>query len=181
MLRGEKTAMHTGMVLALLRELNIPYRYFTHSQMNTISDCANLKSEFSAQVLKNLLLRNSAGRHFYFYILDGNKKADLKNLSRTLAESRLSFATTDELMATLSVTPGNVTPFAIYNNKKKDLHVVIDSSVEDGRLLGFHPLINTASVCISKSDLLRLLAFYGYESADVQTEGMLRLMVPHRE
>ncbi|WP_058914038.1 YbaK/EbsC family protein [Entomohabitans teleogrylli] len=168
--------MEKNEVLKLLTELNILYQYISHPEVKTVADHASFETEFPAQLLKNLLLKNSPGKHFYLYILDGNKKADLRGLARQLNESRLSFAKPDELMEILGVEAGGVTPFAIAHNKASDLRVVIDPSVSASQLLGFHPLVNTASVCIAKKDLLRLLAFYGYVPADTQTDGMPLLL-----
>ncbi|HAT1622670.1 TPA: hypothetical protein I8Y04_004418 [Raoultella planticola] len=96
-----------------------------------------------------------------------------RSLAHQLNESRLSFASPDELMDTLGVEPGRVTPFAIAHNKVKDIQIVIDPSVAEKQPLGFHPLVNTASVCISKQNVLRLLAFYGYFPADIQSDGLI--------
>ncbi|MFZ3387559.1 YbaK/EbsC family protein [Buttiauxella gaviniae] len=172
----EQIKMDESTVLKLLGELDIPYLYISHPEVKTVADHASFVAEFPAQLLKNLLLKNSAAKNFYLYILDGNKKADLKELAAQLEESRLSFASPDELMATLGVEPGGVTPFGIMHNNKSDIQIVIDLSVSNEQPLGFHPLVNTASVCISKSDLLRLLAFYGYFPTDLQTNGMIRLL-----
>lgn len=168
--------MNENAVIKLLTELEISYKYISHPEMKTVADHASFASEFPAQLLKNLLLKNSSGKYFYLYILDGNKKADLRELALQLNESRLSFAKPDELIEILGVEPGGVTPFAIAHNKASDIQIVIDHSVSASQSLGFHPLINTASVCISKKDLLRLLTFFGYSAADIQIDGELLLL-----
>ncbi|ENN7016540.1 hypothetical protein ACAD17_002917 [Enterobacter ludwigii] len=163
--------MNEHAVLKLLNELDISFQYISHPEVKTVADHASFAVDFPAQLLKN-----SSGKHFYLYILDGNKKADLRELALQLNESRLSFAKPDELIEILGVEPGGVTPFAIAHNKERDIRIVIDSSVSASRSLGFHPLINTASVCISKKDLLRLLTFFGYSPLDVQTDNLLLLL-----
>lgn len=168
--------MDENAVLTLLNELGIPYQYVSHPEVKTVADHRRFTATFPAQLLKNLLLKNSSGKHFYLYILDGNHKADLRGLALQLEESRLSFASPAELMETLGVEPGCVTPFAVAHSGKRDIQIIIDSSVSARRSLGFHPLVNTASVCISRSDLLRLLASYGYFPAEIQSDGLLRLL-----
>ncbi len=78
-------------------------------------------------------------------------------------------------MEILGVEPGGVTSFAIAHNKASDIRIVIDPSISASQSLGFYSLINTASVCNSKKDLLRALAFYGYSPADIQTDGVFML------
>lgn len=168
--------MNEHAVLKLLNELDISFQYISHPEVKTVADHASFAADFPAQLLKNLLLKNSTGKHFYLYILDGNHKADLRGLALQLEESRLSFASSDELFETLGVEPGGVTPFAITHNKVRDIRIVIDPSVSPNQPLGFHPLNNTASVCIYKQDLLRLLEFYGFFHTDIQTDGMFWLL-----
>ncbi|AZT09322.1 hypothetical protein BH017_15090 [Salmonella enterica] len=168
--------MNEHAVLKLLNELDISFQYISHPEVKTVADHTSFAADFPAQLLKNLLLKNSSGKYFYLYILDGNKKADLRELALQLNESRLSFAKPDELIEILGVEPGGVTPFAIGHNKERDIRIVIDSSVSESRSLGFHPLINTASVCISKKDLLRLLTFFSYSPVNVQTDSVLLLL-----
>ncbi|EGT4255307.1 hypothetical protein D8W73_14720 [Citrobacter amalonaticus] len=167
--------MDENAVLTLLNDLGIAYRYVSHPEVKTVADHLGFAATFPAQLLKNLLLKNSSGKHFYLYILDGNRKADLRELARQLEESRLSFASPGELMATLGVEPGSVTPFSVAYHSKSNIQIIIDASVSATQPLGFHPLVNTASVCISRSDLLRLLAFYGYFPTDIDSGDILRL------
>ncbi len=167
--------MDENAVLTLLNELGIPYQYVSHPEVKTVADHLSFAATFPAQLLKNLLLKNSSGTHFYLYILEGNRKADLRGLALQLEESRLSFASPVELMDTLGVEPGSVTPFSVAHNSKRDIQIIIDSSVSATQPLGFHPLVNTASICLSRSDLLRLLAFHGYFPGERQPGGVLRL------
>ncbi|MGA4523740.1 YbaK/EbsC family protein [Citrobacter portucalensis] len=109
-------------------------------------------------------------------MLDGNKKADFCGLALQLNELRLSFAKSDELMEMLGVEPGRVTPFAIPHNKASYIQEVIDPSVTLRQSLGFHSQVNTASVCISKKDLLRRSVIYGGFPADIQTDWGLQLL-----
>jgi len=88
--------MNEHAVLKLLKELDISFQYISHPEVKTVADHASFAADFPAQLLKNLLLKNSSGKHFYLYILDGNKKADLRELALQLNESRLSFAKPDE-------------------------------------------------------------------------------------
>lgn len=168
--------MDENAVINLLNELEIPFQYISHPEVKTVAEHARFAVQFPAQLLKNLLLKNSSGKHFYLYILDGNKKADLRGLALQLKETRLSFASADELMNTLGVEPGVVTPFAIANNIKKDIQIAIDPSVSAMQLLGFHPLINTASVCITKKDLFRFLSYHGYFAVECQADGIIELL-----
>ncbi|EBA3088538.1 hypothetical protein FWN93_13815 [Salmonella enterica] len=77
------------------------YNPVSYPEVKTVADHASFAADFSAQLLKNLLLKNSSDKHFYLYILDGNKRADLRELALQLNESRLSLAKPDELIEIL--------------------------------------------------------------------------------
>lgn len=83
-------ALNQDELLQLLNNLNIDYRYIEHPAMNSVGDRGRYAVRLPAQLLKNMLLKNSNGRHFYLYILDGEKRADLKALAREMGDSRLS-------------------------------------------------------------------------------------------
>lgn len=150
-------ALSPQKLLQLLDMQGIEYRYISHPAMNTVSDSKRHALKLPAQLLKNMLLKNSNGRHFYLYILDGEKRADLRALSRETGDSRLSLATPDELKQLMGVGAGEVTPFALINDCERKIKVLIDASIDEHRLLGFHPLVNTATVCISLSALYQFL------------------------
>lgn len=144
-------------LLQLLNKLDIDYLYIEHPAMNRVSDRANHRVRLPAQLLKNMLLKNSRGCHFYLYILNGEKRADLKALAREIGDSRLSLASSDDLHQLMGLAPGEVTPFALLNDPERKIKVLIDVSVDEHKLLGFHPLINTATVCISLDAFHRFL------------------------
>lgn len=155
----EKHAVNQQELFNLFNELDIDYRYIEHPAMHSVRDKAHHAVSLPAQLLKNMLLKNSSGRHFYLYILDGEKRADLKALASEIGESRLSLATAGELKLLMSLQPGEVTPFALLNDTEQKIQVLLDISVDEQKLLGFHPLINTATVCISQADLQQFLRY----------------------
>lgn len=154
-------------LLQLLNNLHIDYRYIEHPAMNSVSDRERYAVKLPSQLLKNMLLKNSSGRHFYLYILDGEKRADLKALAREIGDSRLSLATPGELKQLLGLEPGEVTPFALLNDPAHKIKVLIDASVDELGPLGFHPLVNTATVCISLSALHQFLHYCTHASQQV--------------
>lgn len=56
--------------------------------------------------------------HYYLYVLEENKRADLKFLARFLQVSHLSFASEEELQNILGLEKGSVTPLGILHDKQ---------------------------------------------------------------
>ncbi|WP_276147509.1 YbaK/EbsC family protein, partial [Pseudomonas aeruginosa] len=80
-----------------------------------------------------------------------------------IGESRLSFASVERLREYLGVELGCVTPFALVNDPHHRVEVLLDDAIRQDQLLGFHPLVNTATECIRYADLLAFLAHTGHE------------------
>ena len=79
-----------------------------------------------------------------------------------LGETRLSFASEERLMAMLGLTPGSVTPFALADDREQRITVLLDDGIRQDDLVGFHPLVNSQTLCIRYADLLRYLAHTGH-------------------
>lgn len=143
-------------LLALLRELAIDSQRVEHPAIASIE-------EYYAQGIKNLFLRNRKGTRHYLVLLDERKEADLPGIAEQIGESRLSFASVERLREYLGVELGCVTPFALVNDPQHRVEVLLDDAIRQDRLLGFHPLVNTATECIRYADLLAFLAHTGHE------------------
>ncbi|HEJ1464942.1 TPA: prolyl-tRNA synthetase associated domain-containing protein [Pseudomonas aeruginosa] len=143
-------------LLALLRELAIDSQRVEHPAISSIE-------EYYAQGIKNLFLRNRKGTRHYLVLLDERKEADLPGIAEQIGESRLSFASVERLREYLGVELGCVTPFALVNDPQHRVEVLLDDAIRQDQLLGFHPLVNTATECIRYADLLAFLAHTGHE------------------
>ncbi|HCT5071119.1 TPA: hypothetical protein OTZ40_002132 [Pseudomonas aeruginosa] len=143
-------------LLALLRELAIDSQRVEHPAIASIE-------EYYAQGIKNLFLRNRKGTRHYLVLLGERKEADLPGIAEQIGESRLSFASVERLREYLGVELGCVTPFALVNDPQHRVEVLLDDAIRQDQLLGFHPLVNTATECIRYADLLAFLAHTGHE------------------
>ncbi|WBI99259.1 prolyl-tRNA synthetase associated domain-containing protein [Pseudomonas aeruginosa] len=148
-------------LLALLRELAIDSVRVEHPAIASIE-------EYYAQGIKNLFLRNRKGTRHYLVLLDERKEADLPGIAEQIGESRLSFASVERLREYLGVELGCVTPFALVNDPQHRVEVLLDDAIRQDQLLGFHPLVNTATECIRYADLLAFLAHTGHEPRPIR-------------
>jgi Ala-tRNA(Pro) deacylase len=83
---------------------------------------------------------------------------DLKALTRTLGEDRLSFASAERLKKYLRLEAGSVSPFGLIHDLGKEVRVVVDAGLKAAEKVNFHPNINTATLEISFGDFERFLA-----------------------
>jgi len=146
-----------------LTALGIAWVRHEHPPVFTVEDTKLHWRDLRATHCKNLFLRNNKGNRHYLVITEASKAVDLKALTRTLGEDRLSFGSPERLQRCLGLEPGSVSPFGLLNNTAKDVRVIVDAELRAAERLGFHPNINTATLEISRPDLERFLAAMGNE------------------
>lgn len=150
-------------VYTALSALGISYETYEHPAVFTAEDAARHWTRIPATPVKNLFLRNKKGDRHYLVILGIEKEADLRQLVKIIGDDRLSFASSERLMARMGLTPGSVSPFGLINDATQTVRVILDQDLKRAERLIFHPNINTASVAIAFDDLLQFLAWRGNE------------------
>lgn len=147
----------------ILSELNISYKKTEHPPIFTAEEGNKYWKNNSGEKCKNLFLRNKKGNIHYLVVLEASKVLNIKKLSKILDNDRLSFASAERLMKHLGLTAGSVSPFGLINNSDKKVIVLIDKDLSEAQELNFHPNINTATLTIKTSDLMKFLEFCGNE------------------
>ena len=98
----------------------------------------------------------------YLITVRCGKRVDLKEFQRRHGTRRLSFASPEELLRLLDLTPGSVTPLGLLNDRDHAVRFCLDRDFDGGRI-GVHPNDNTATVWLSVRALLALLRDRGTE------------------
>ena len=147
-------------VYAVLNELAISYERFEHDAAMTMADCSVFDAGKQAAHCKNLFLTNRQGTRFYLMLVVGDKPFQTSRISHQLGVSRLSFGTAEQLMETLGVTPGAVTPMGLIQDTQHQVHVLLDRDIAGWGEIIVHPNVNTASIVLKTADLLRLIAHF---------------------
>lgn len=145
----------------LLTELSIDFDYREHPPVATIEEATIYWKDYDSGRCKNIFLRNHKGNRHYLVILEHLRELNMKDLEARLKQGKLSFASPERLMKHLGVEPGSVTPFGLINDLDHHVHIFIDKKLLEFERLSFHPNINTASLIISRTDLLRFIDYHG--------------------
>lgn len=146
-------------ILKALENLKISYKVKEHNPVYTIEEMDKLGKSFfeNASICKNLFLRDQKGKRHFLYVLEEDKKADLKSLSEKINSSKLSFASEERLKKYLNVEKGSVTPLAIIFDKNQEVEVLIDEDLLKEEIVGVHPGVNTKTVLLSTKDLIKYI------------------------
>lgn len=140
----------------LLDQLGIEYERIDHPHADTMEDCAAIEEALQAPICKNLFLCNRQHTVFYLLLLDGNKKFRTKELSGQIGSSRLSFAEPEYMEQYLNIAPGAVSIMGLMNDTKNQVRLLIDEDLMTQEYLGCHPCVNTSSLRLKTTDVLRI-------------------------
>ena len=156
----------------LLKQLDIDFEYLEHPEAPTIEIAKQYWVGHDAQHCKNLFFRNHKGNQHYLVILNCDSMMDIHDIEKRLHQGKLSFASETRLEKYLGVKPGSVTPFGLINDTEHHVIIFLDSTLQSAERLSFHPCINTASLMLKRTDLLKFLDHCGnrYVWMDVAEE-----------
>lgn len=151
-------------LFARLDALSIAHRTVEHPAFFTVEEGRAYKATMPGGHSKNLFVKDKAGVLTLAVAL-GDTRADLVGLGKRLgSKGRLSFGSAELMGEVLSVTPGSVTPLALFNDRARRIStVVVDTALLAHETVWFHPLENTASTAISRDDFLKFLRAEGPE------------------
>ena len=130
-----------------LRARGVAFEITEHPAVFNMEECAAVDMPYPEDDAKNIFVRH-------------DKRVDLKEFQHRHGTTRLSFASPEDLMARLHLTPGSVTPLGLLNDPDRSVQFYLDRDFEGGRI-GVHPNDNTATVWLSTRDLLDLLREHG--------------------
>ncbi len=148
-------------VYEVLKKLEIPYEITPHPAVYTAAEAEEYRDLLKGTRCKNLFLKNGRGRVHYLVIVPHDKMLDLRKLDALLDEKRLGFASPRRLMKYLGLTPGSVSVFGLINDEENHVRVVLDEDLQKDDKINFHPNINTETLTILYTDLIRFLEWTG--------------------
>ena len=93
----------------------------------------------------------------WLLLMPGEKPFKTKLLSKQIGSARLSFASPEQMLQYLDITPGSVSVLGLMNDKEKKVRLLIDRDLSGQEAIGMHPCINTSSLRIRTTDVLEKL------------------------
>lgn len=141
----------------LLDSLGISYWRVDHEHADTIEACEEVEKLLGCQICKNLLLTNRQQTQVYLLIMPGGKPFKTKILSKQIGSARLSFATPEQMLSLLDLTPGSVSILGLMNDREGQVKLLVDSDLKTPEFFGCHPCINTSSLKPRTADVFDTL------------------------
>ena len=144
-------------LMAQMTAQNIAFTLYHHEAVFTVEESDKIDTKIPGTHCRNLFLRDKK-KNNYLISLANETTVDIKKLGAVIgAQGRLSFGSADRLWEYLGVRPGSVCPFAILNDQKGDVRLILDHDMMQTARVNFHPLLNTMTVGLAPDDLLGFL------------------------
>ena len=150
---------------------HISYTRHDHAAVYTVEEADRLVPKLSAAKTKNLFLRDDKGKRHFLVVVPGHKQVNLKTLKDWMGVKRISFGSPGRLKKHLGIEPGAVSMLALYNDRLHNVEVFVDQDLWASESFQCHPLVNTATLEITRKNLIRFLEITGHEMKTIEVPG----------
>jgi Ala-tRNA(Pro) deacylase len=144
---------------------------FEHPAVFTCEEADLHRPDRPAVSTKNLFLCDKKGRRFFLAVTACEKTVKLDGLASQLGVAHLRFGSEENLMRLLGVTRGSVTMMGLANDTEHQVELWLDTDIWRGEHFLSHPLVNTATLIISKAELKRFFELTGHAPHFFSEEG----------
>jgi len=141
--------------LTFLDASGFVYQRIEHPAVFTCAEAELHRPKTPAVSTKNLFLCDKKARRFFLVVTACEKTVRLDKLSVQLGVAYLRFASEENLMRLLGVGRGAVTMMGLVNDTECQVELWIDAEIWPGEYFLSHPLVNTATLILAKSELER--------------------------
>jgi Ala-tRNA(Pro) deacylase len=148
--------------LAFMDSNGFMYQRIEHPAVFTCAEAELHRPKSPAVSTKNLFLCDKKARRFFLVVTACEKTVKLDKLSSQLGVAYLRFGSEENLMRLLGVTRGAVTMMGLVNDTECQVELWIDAEIWPGEYFLSHPLVNTATLVLSKTELERFFALTGH-------------------
>lgn len=138
------------------------YQRLEHPAVFTCEEADAHHIGIEAVHTKNLFLCDKKARRFFLVVTACEKTINLNELAAMFGTSHLRFSSEENLMRLLGVSRGSVTMMGLVNDTEHRVELWMDKTIWGGRRFLSHPLVNTATLVLEKSELSRFFELTGH-------------------
>jgi Ala-tRNA(Pro) deacylase len=131
------------------------YQRIEHPAVFTCAEADLHRPALPAVATKNLFLCDKKARRFFLAVTACEKSVDLGQLEKQLDVAHLRFGSEENLQRLLGLTRGSVTVLGLVNDTEHKVELWMDTEIWQGEHFLCHPLVNTATLVLSKAELER--------------------------
>ena len=140
-------------LLEFLDSHGFKYQRVEHAPVYTCAEAQRERPGLPAVSTKNLFLCDKKKHHFYLAVTACEKSMDFIHMAGQFGITKLRFASEEDLRLRLGVSRGSVTILGLVNDIGQQIELWMDSEIWEGKYFLCHPLVNTATLMLSKASL----------------------------
>jgi Cys-tRNA(Pro) deacylase len=141
-------------VTVSLESKGIPFHLHVHANpLESLEQAARERDLAPEQIVRSLLFRCEA-QNYVMVLMPGPARVDWGKLRRYLKVSRITTATSEEVLAITGYPTGAVSPFGL----PKPMRILADDRICDHETISLGAGIRNAGVILQRDDLLRSIA-----------------------
>lgn len=145
-----------------LTKKGVEYEVTEHKAVFNMAELDEVNLPYPECDAKNLFVRDDKKRNYYLITVKGDKRVNLKEFRKQNGTKPLTFASPEDLLAIMGLTPGSVTPLGVLNDTELKVHAFIDKDfLDELYIIGVHPNDNTATVWLKAEELIKLMREHG--------------------
>jgi len=148
--------------LKFLESNHFAYQRIEHPAVLTCAEAEKHRPPVPATSTKNLFLCDKKARRFFLAVTSCEKTVKLDELSAQFGVAHLRFGSEENLLRLLGVTRGSVTMMGLANDTDHQVDLWIDNDIWGSDFFLSHPLVNTATLVLAKSELQRFFELTGH-------------------
>lgn len=137
----------------MLEEEGISFDRVQHDPLATQKSISRVEDLLRFKFCQYLFFSNRQQSEYYLVLLQKGKKCQVTSIAAALGVSRLVAGKQKDMEEILGATPGSLSIFALQNDQKKRVKLVMDQSIINDPYFGCHPGCTTATIKISTRDL----------------------------
>jgi len=149
-------------LLIFLDNHDFQYRYVAHEAIFTCIEAEKKRPDLPGVSVKNLFLCDKKGKLFFLVVTACEKQINLDALETRLGVKKLHFGSEENLKRLLGVTRGAVTVLGLVNDTGHQVELWIEGQTWASMQFLCHPLVNTATLVLSKESLERFFILTGH-------------------
>lgn len=126
---------------------HIDFKIIDHPALFTVEEATEREDKIPWMHTKNIFIRDKK-KNYYLITLEAHKKLDTKIFKIQAGISDFSFASPEQLLEQIHITPGSVWIFWLLNNPS--IQLFIDQDIRSSSTAWWHPNDNTSTVVLTK-------------------------------
>ncbi len=145
-----------------LNKHQIAYQRYEHPAVYTVEQANRQLLDAPGARTKNLFISDEKKKNFFILWVPSEKQIHFSQLGKEQQLGKARFGSPEKLKEYLGLEPGSVSVLALVNDEENRVSILVDKELWQADSFQCHPLVNTATLVISREDILRFFELTGH-------------------